>query len=95
MGRAKKIKNTVKRPSVDWEGNDKALTWKLLELLKEHKTIRRGLWPGLSEKTVKSTKAALQRELAHKLLGTLPIYKTHVKEDPSKYGEAMKQKMER
>jgi hypothetical protein len=37
----------------------------------------------------------LQRELASKLLKDDPQYNKHVKEDPAKYGEAMKQNMVR
>jgi hypothetical protein len=83
MGRPKKTQDTVKRPSVDWEGNDNVFTWKLIELLKEHTTIRRGLWPGKSEKTVTKSKATLQRYLSNKLLKDHPTYSTHVKAAPA------------
>jgi hypothetical protein len=96
MGRPRKTQDAVeRRPYVDWEGKKKALTWQLLALLKEHSSIRRGLWPGLGEQTGKKKKAVLQRELASKLLKDDPQYSKHVEEDPAKYGEAMKQKMVR
>jgi hypothetical protein len=95
MGRPKKTKDAVERPYVDWEGKKKALTWQLLALLKEHSSIRRGLWPGVGEPSGKKKKAVLQRELASKLLKDDPRYSKHVKEDPAKYGDAVKQKMVR
>jgi hypothetical protein len=55
MGRPRKTHDAVERPYVDWEGEGKkkALTWQLLAQLKEHSSIRRGLWPGLGEQTGK------------------------------------------
>jgi hypothetical protein len=44
MGRPRKTHDAVERPYVDWEGKKKALTWQLLAQLKEHSSIRRGLW---------------------------------------------------
>jgi hypothetical protein len=53
MGRPRKTQDAVEHPDVDWEGKGKAITCQLLGLLKEHSSIRRGLWPALGEQTGK------------------------------------------
>lgn len=80
------------RPAVDWEANDQAQVYQLLDILLKYDILRRGLWPARGDKSVGRSKALLQREVTRLLLKTLPKYQEHDIVASAKYGDTVKQK---
>ncbi|KAG0642214.1 hypothetical protein HOY80DRAFT_1108795 [Tuber brumale] len=82
-------------PSVNWEGNNQALTWALIELMEQKDRYRAGIWSQPGDKTVGKKKIHICTELAQELLGKEPRYLEYVWADPTRYGESVKQKLAR
>ncbi|KAG0643295.1 hypothetical protein HOY80DRAFT_1095120 [Tuber brumale] len=82
-------------PSVNWEGNNQALTWALIELMEQKDRYRAGIWSQPGDKTVGKKKIHICTELAQELLGKEPRYLEYVRADPTRYGESVKQKLAR
>ena len=82
-------------PSVDWEGDNQALTWALIELMQQKDRYRAGIWSRPGDKTVGKKKIQICTELAQELLSRRPKYVEYLSADPARYGESVKQKLAR
>jgi len=82
-------------PSIDWEGNNQALTWALIELMQQKDRYRAGIWSRPGDKTVGKKKIQICTELAEELLSKIPKYVEYFSADPARYGESVKQKLAR
>lgn len=82
-------------PSVDWEGNNQALTWALIELMRQKDRYRAGIWSRPGDKVVGKKKIHVCTEIAEELLGKDGKYAKYVGADPARYGESVKQKLAR
>ena len=82
-------------PSVDWEGDNQALTWALIELMQQKDRYWAGIWSRPGDKTVGKKKIQICTELAQELLSKIPKYVEYRSADPARYGESVKQKLAR